>query len=193
MVRNWSLAAWVILLLLAAGCDSDHSRIVVSADGRIGRLHVDRSDRAVVIAFAGRPDAEKRGRGRAPFDALGYDCGKKPSDRTYPLVMNPEGPPFCRTVFWIDVPSGKLENFFTADSRYVEAHGVRIGMPTAITERLLHKRLFAGCGTNLGLGQLTIAFTGGATQRKTGHVIGGHVFAFVLHSRIRDAYVFDCM
>jgi len=158
---------------------------------------MDQSDRAAVIAFAGRPDAEKRGRGVAPYDALGYDCGSKRSEQTYPLVPDPYGPPECRTVFWIDVPSGRLENFFTSDSRYVEAHGVRIGMPTARAERLLHRRLFEGCSTNFYLPSardrtLTIAFRGGVAPHWR-HVIGGHVFAFVLHSRRRDAYVFDCL
>jgi hypothetical protein len=56
----------------------------------------------------------------------------------------------------------------------------------------------AGCSDNFYLPSaedrtLTIAFSGGTLQRKTLRVIGGHVFAFVLHSRRRDADVFDCL
>ena len=173
---------------------------MVSATGSIGKLHVDQSDLAALIAFAGRPDAKERGREFRPYDALGYDCGSKNSEQTFPLLPYPHGPLYCRTIFWIDVPSGKLANFFTSDSRYVEAHGVGIGMPTRRAERLLHRRLFAGCEDNFYLPSathrtLTIAFTGGVVRRprRSLHVVGGHVFAFVLHSRLHDANVFDCL
>jgi hypothetical protein len=200
-----SLAVALALLVLAAGCDSDEkpvpARIVVSAAGNVGKLHIDQSDRAAVIAFVGRPEAERhsveRG-GSAPYEALGYDCGSRLSQQTFPLVSYPYHPPYCRTIFWIDVKSGRLENFFTTDSRYLEAHGIRIGMATPIAERLLHRRLFAGCSDNFYVPSakdrtLTIAFIGGVLQRKTGRVIGGNVYAFVLHSRRRDAGVFDCL
>jgi hypothetical protein len=202
-----SLGVVVALLVLAVGCDSDEkrvpARIVVSAAGGIGKLHVDQSDRAAVIAFVGKPDAERRSverGGSAPYDALGYDCGSRLSRRTFPLVSYPYRPPYCRTIFWIDVKSGRLENFFTTDGHYSEAHGIRIGMATAVAERILYKRLTEGCEENIYLDSakgrtLTIAFTGGviAHPRESLHVIGGHVYAFVLHSRLRDAGVFDCL
>jgi len=200
-----SLGVVLALLLLAVGCDSGEkrvpARIVVSAAGSIGKLHVDQSDRAAVIAFVGKPDAERHSverAGSAPYDALGYDCGSRLSRQTFPLVSYPYRPPYCRTIFWIDVKSGRLENFFTTDSRYSEAHGIRIGMATPIAERLLHRRLFAGCSDNFYIPSakdrtLTIAFTGGVLQRKTGRVIGGNVYAFVLHSLRHDARVFDCL
>jgi hypothetical protein len=200
-----TVAVTLLLLVFAAGCDSDkepvRSRIIVSVSGRIGDLHIDESDRAAVVAFVGRPDAERSARevpGR-PYDALGYGCGTKRSEQTFPLLPYPaHRPPQCRTIFWIDVRSGKLEDFLTGDSRYSEAHGVRIGMHTAEAERLLHRRLTEGCEENIYLPSaktftLTIAFTGGTYQRRTMHVIGGHVFAFVLHSRRRYAGVFDCL
>jgi hypothetical protein len=204
LVRNCSLAVGLILLLLATGCDSHRSSarspFVVSAAGRIGTLYVDQSDRAAVIAFAGRPDAERHGReslGSAPYDALGYGCQSKGRLWNFPLLSYPHHAPSCRTVFWVDVPTGKLVNFFTSDHRYVEAHGVRIGMATAVAERLLRQRVSTGCEQNVYLPSgdrhvLTIAFDG-PYDRKTLHVIGGQVFAFVLHSRGRDAGVFDCL
>ncbi|HEX6700607.1 MAG TPA: hypothetical protein VF101_07735 [Gaiellaceae bacterium] len=108
------------------------------------------------------------------------------------------GAPPCRTVFFVDRRSGRLETFFTSAARYQEAHGVRIGMPTPAAERLLHRRLFAGCGTSIFLssarGDLTIHFAGGTSPGEGRmRVTGGHVAAFVLHSRRRDAGVFDCL
>jgi hypothetical protein len=205
VVRN--LGVVLALLVLTVACDSGEERlpahIVVSADGSIGKLHVDQSDRDAVIAFVGKPEAERHSVERgssAPYDALGYDCRSRLSRQTFPLVSYPYHPPYCRTIFWIDVKSGKLENFFTSDSHYVEAHGVGIGMPTRSAERLLHRRLFAGCEDNFYLPSathrtLTIAFTGGVVRRprRSLHVVGGHVFALVLHSRLRDANVFDCL
>jgi hypothetical protein len=73
---------------------------------------------------------------------------------------------------------------------------VRIGMPTATAERLLHRRVVVGCEENIYLGKsaasLAIAFTGG---RRTGdgHLIGGHVYAFALDGRRHGVGVFDCL
>jgi hypothetical protein len=188
------------LLLLAAACGSSRTSAdstVVSVTGRIGPLRLDRSDRGAVIAFAGRPDAERRGRtpGYAPYDALGYGCGRRAVLNAAPLVEL--RPPYCRTVFYINHGTGRLETFFTASGRYSEGHGVRIGMPTAAAERRLPKRLFAGCEENIYLSSegadLTIAFEGGTSRRPFLHVRGGRVYAFVLHSERSDAGVFDCL
>jgi hypothetical protein len=159
-------------------------------------LHLDRSDRAAVIAFAGQPDAERGGQapgGYAPYDALGYGCGTRAAPDATPL----EGRLSCRTVFFINRRTGRLETFFTSAARYSEGHRVRIGMPTAAAERRLHKRLFEGCEENIYLSSatadLTIGFSGGTFRRPSLHVTGGHVYAFVLHSHRADAGVFDCM
>jgi hypothetical protein len=102
----------------------------------------------------------------------------------------------CRTIFFLDRNDGTLETFYTAQPRYSEGHGVRIGMTSGPAERLLHKRLREGCETNIYLSSpsatLTIAFADGKADRHL-HVTGAHVFAFVLHSDRRDAGVFDCL
>jgi hypothetical protein len=195
-----SVVVSLTLLALAAACGSGGVSVdarIDTATGRIGALHLDQSDRAAVIAFAGRPDAERPGRESsfAPYHALGYGCGTTAGLRAAPLAA---GGPYCRTVFFINGQSGKLETFFTSAARYSESHGVRIGTPTAVAERLLHRRLVEGCETNLYLSSakasLTIAFTGGVVKPNTSlHVIGGHVYAFVLHSQRSDAGVFDCL
>jgi hypothetical protein len=132
----------LLTVLIVCGC-SHHAvsprqaqtAITVGVDGRIGPLQVDASDRGDVISFAGRPDAERRGRntvaspvGSAPYDALGYDFGRNPGP-ALPLLQ-PGPSPKCRTVFFLD-RSGRPGLFYTTQTRYVESHGVRIGMPTA--------------------------------------------------------------
>lgn len=188
----------LVLLTVVAGCGSASAPAapyVVSATGRIGPLQIDRSDRAAVIAFAGRSQLEARGRmpGSAPYDALGYDCSSSAAAGTFPLA--PERP-FCRTVFWIDERTGRLDAFFTGDPRYSEGHGVRAGTATAVAERLLHERLLAGCEENLYFSgptaYLTIVFTGGRFRIPSRHVVGGRVTAIVLHSRHNNPGVFDC-
>jgi hypothetical protein len=199
------------LLVLAAACSSGHrpaSRAVVSASGRIGPLRVDRSTRGDVIAFAGRPDAERGGAeaigpGAQHFSALGYDCSEKPHDDAFGLRYPPNGRPgpFCRTVFWINRRTGRLGDFYTPSAGYSESHGVRIGMATAKAEALLHKLAYVGCEENIYLGPgergLTIAFAGGSPRklrRSSGlHLVGGHVYAFALHGRRSEIGVFDCL
>jgi hypothetical protein len=199
------LLASVSLLPFALACSSDRttgrSSSVVSVSGRIGPLQIGRSDARAVIAFAGRrPDAERRGRqfGSALYRAFGYSCSDAASDVGYPLL---KGGPYCRTIFFINARTRRLGTFFTSSSRYSEAHGVRIGMKTAVAERLLHKRVYAGCEDDLYFrsrtAALTIAFTGGVTHKIPGssglHLVGGHVYAFVLHSPRSDVGVFDCL
>ena len=207
------LALLVVLLLVTSGCGSSHRTVTVSATGRIGPLQMDQSTRADVIAFAGRPDAERhsyKGRWFPPFRALGYDCAHKVELDTFPLIETPNGRagPDCRTVFWISARTGKLGDFFTSSTRYSEVHGVRIGMGSAVAERLLHRRLTSGCEENIYLGSreapLTVAFTGGVTHmvtthsggqvvKATGHVTGARVFALVLHGRHSEVGIFDCL
>jgi hypothetical protein len=164
-------------------------------------LRIDHSDAAAVIAFAGRPDAQRHGRefsASTPYLALGYDCTEGRSTLGFPLRR---GGPDCRTVFFINALTGKLGDLYTSSARYIEVHGVRIGMRSGDAEHLLHQRLYAGCEENIHLGSqaasLTVAFAGGVIRKESAssalHVIGGHVFAFVLHGRRNDVGVFDCL
>jgi hypothetical protein len=192
------LAGVLALILLASGCSSgDKSTAVLTATGRIGPLQMDRSTRADVIAFAGHPDAERRGRysNFPPYRALGYDCTKE-RDRGFPLDNRTS----CKTVFFVNQRTGRLGNFYTESSEFSERHGVRIGMRTAKAERLLHQIVYVGCEEDIHLGGrsgLTVAFTGGAARKlhesQGLHLIGGHVYAFALHGRRSELGVFDCL
>jgi hypothetical protein len=196
------LMALALVAALAAGCASGQRRLdsaIVTAGGRIGVLQIDESTRADVIAFAGPPDAERRGRAgpaQPQYLALGYGCGTKTSPRDTPIAAGAPGPS-CGTVFYINSRTGTLETFFTTSRRYAERHGVRIGMSTSAAERLLKRRLYQGCETDVHLQSakafLTIAFTGGVVHLPHTAVRGGHVWAFVLHGVRGDAGVFDCM
>jgi len=168
---------------------------VVSLDGRIGPLQLDVSDRAAVVAFAGKPQLEASGHMTlsAPYDALGYGCSRRTPPGSFPLA--PEKP-FCRTIFWINARTGRLETFFSGDPRYSETHGVRAGTVTAVAERLLRKRVLAGCEANLYFtspqADLTVVFAGGHVLNPSRRLVGGRVVALVLHSKRSDPGVFDC-
>jgi hypothetical protein len=189
---------FLALVAVAAGCGSTRTSPtshVVSVSGRIGPLQIDKSDRRAVIAFAGRPQWEGHGRmpSFAAYDSLGYSCSATATPDNYPLAP---GRPYCETVFWINERTGRMEAFFTGAAGYVESHGVRVGMATATAERLLHKRLLAGCDEDIYLSSptadLTVAFAGGRVPLPKRHVVGGHVSALVLHSKHDQSGVFDC-
>jgi hypothetical protein len=172
---------------------------IVSVTGRVGPLRLDESRRGDVIAFAGRPDVETKGRGDggARYDALGYDCTSKPARTGLPLRGDSGARgTYCRTAFYVDRRTGRFETFFTTASGYSESHGVRVGMPTAKAERLLRIPRKVGCESDIYLygsrATLTVAFVGGKAQANL-HVVGGRVFGFVLHSKRRDPDLFDCL
>jgi hypothetical protein len=165
----------------------------VRVTGQIGPLHVDRSNRSAVVAFAGKPDAVVAGRapGYFPYRALGYDCARRLNGG----VQLARHAPVCRTAFFFDRRSGNLETFYTSSPEYTEGHGVRIGMRQAEVERLLRQRLVFGCTAALHFesptGSLSIEFGGGTENGTT--IKGAHVTDFVAHGHRRDAGIFDCV
>ena len=177
----------LVLVLLAACCVSASAAVggnVITVGGRIGPLQIDKSGRAEVLAYAGKPDAEVKERvlGFPAYDALGYECSTKEAADN--LSMGNDGP-FCRTIFIVDISSHKLEDFFTSDARYQEDRGVRIGTPAAAAQRLLHTTIDHKCLSVLkvesGKALLRISFTGGKAD------------AFALHSPNRTSGLFHCM
>jgi hypothetical protein len=184
------------LALLAAGCGGSSGSRVFGVDGHVGPLHVDRSDRAAVIRYAGTPDAERSGHpiGYSPYRALGYDC--TPTRRSNDTMQIVFRGPYCLTVFFLDGKTGKLEDFFTASRAYSESHGLHVGTSQAVAERALHQRLRIGCLAVLRIdssqASLAMEFTGG-TEKGTS-IKGAHISDFVLHGmRRRDYGVFDCL
>ena len=169
---------------------------------------MDRSTAGDVIAFEGHPDADlSRLRGdefEPPFRGLGYDCSVKPRGPSFPVLAGLGGQRdrYCTTVYWLNLKTDRLGDFSTASSRYVESHGVRVGMPTRRAEHLLQRRVDSGCSDVIFLGRphggMTVEF-GGGKQRHVADstaltISGGHVLAFALHSRQNDLpVVFDCL
>jgi hypothetical protein len=180
-------------VVVLAGCGSTSTH-VVRVTGEIGQLRMDRSDAAAVVAFAGKPDATGVGSepGGPQYRALGYDCGRERGVFTWQIVR---GGPSCRTVFFLDRRTGKLETFFTSSAAYADEHGVRVGMSQREAERRLHARLTIGCAAAVHFdsptGSMSISFGGGAENGTS--IKAAHVDAIVLHSKRRDAGVFDCL
>jgi len=144
------VTASVLVPAACAGAPNPHrAAIVVSASGRIGKLRIGLSDARAVIAFAGLPDADRRGSefGSARYRALGYGCSH--------------------------------------------------GMPTAVAEHILHRRVYVGCEENLAIGLLTVAFEGGVGRTTSGssglRLVGGRVYGFAVHGGRSDVGVFDCL
>lgn len=189
-----SVAAGTLALtaLTCAACASKHT-VLVTPSGRVGPLRMDESGRADVIAFAGKPESERRGRysDYPPFDALGYGCrGRPATDR--------DGVPGCRTVFYLDGRTEKLAILDTSDPRYVEAHHVGVGTPTTAAEARLHMRVQVGCADSLVVstrtGFLYLWFYGDRIRtRPKQHVVGGHVGVLIVHSRHLNPGVIDCV
>jgi hypothetical protein len=190
-----------VVILAALGCSEGQAlgrSGVVSAVGTIGPLQLDRSTRAEIGKAAGHPDVEIKARtqGGQDYDALGYQCSAKAGQALMPIRGDGEGGPYCRTGFYVNLKTRRLETFFTTSEKYSESHGVHIGMSTTVAERLLHKRRQVGCDTDIYVygmkATLTVAFVGG-TVKQASHVVGGHVFGFFLHSKRGDISLFDCL
>jgi hypothetical protein len=166
--------------------------MIVTTSGRIGSLRIDVSTRAAIVAALGSPAAETVGTfsGSRRYRALGYTCSTTRATAAWPLRS---GGPYCQTIFFLSPGDGRLRDFYTHSSRYRLASDVRIGMTTEIAERLLHRLVIVGCESNVYLGSLTVAFSGGH-RASDGHLVGGRVSAFVLHSvHGHDLGIFDCL
>jgi len=196
---RWRRTAWTGIVAAAflgpIGLGSPGAAVshVIGVGGAVGPLQLDRSDRAQVIAYAGRPDADIRSRGDASrYEVLGYGCPQHVRSPLDSLID-------CRTGFYL--VRGKLGLFFAlAHTHYSESHGVAIGTATGRAEQLLHRKVYLGphCGPWLELqskkARLAIFFDGGNSNsyQPGGLLVGGHVDAFYLHSRDRDPGVTDC-
>jgi hypothetical protein len=156
--------------------------------GAVGPLHVNRSGRAQVIAWAGLPDVDRHG---GNYEVLAYGCPSGvATKKDWSEYLVP-----CRTSFYL--VGGRLSLFFTQDRRFAEAAGVRIGTPTKQAESLLHRRAFASCTDAISLRNehawLTVSLGGGRPQPDgtTNRLVGGRVDGFYLLGR-RNPRVTDC-
>lgn len=216
MFRGVAKAGTSIVVLVAAlgvvGLVTPATRTAVSAGaphsprvtsrGRLGPLRMDRSGPAAIMKFAGRPDVTGWGQSfeTAPeWEALGYRCRSRNTAQTYVAPSGVDGEKaFCRTVFHVNISTGRLATFFTSLPRYRDGHGIRVGMHTGRARHLARQPAYSGCGDAFRFvghaGALVLPIA--AARSKTRHgklvAVGGHVAALVLHSARHDVGVFDC-
>jgi hypothetical protein len=178
-----SLVALLAFMLLSASAGAAGGSGVVAVTGQVGKLQIDKSNRADVVAFAGSPDVEVKQRvlGFPSYDALGYDCSDTESANNFPIGNSG---PYCVTIFFTDIASHSLEDFVSSSDSYHERSGVRIGTSVSDAQRLLKRQVSRSCGVVLKVdgtkAALRINFT------------GGHADTFVLHSLKRTAGLFNC-
>lgn len=128
---------------------------VVSQDGSVGSLRLDRSTRSDVQAFAGSPDYVGAGR-IAPlmhqfpdFLALGYDCHASaygiPTLKLDPSTGDTlPSHTDCQTVFYINQKTGKLAAFLTAAPAFRTTAGVRPGTTVKLSKAKESKATLLG-------------------------------------------------
>ena len=178
-----SVVALLGFALLSGSAAAAGGSGAVSVTGTIGKVQIDKSDRAAIIAFAGTPDVEVRQRvlGFPSYDALGYDCSDTESADNFPIGNSG---PFCVTIFFTDIASHSLEDFVSSSTSYHERHGVGIGTSVSAAQRLLHRQVDRSCGVVMRIdgahALLRINFTHGKAD------------TLVLHSLNRTAGLFNC-
>ena len=155
----------------------------ISVTGTIGKVQIDKSNRAAVIAFAGAPDVEVKQRvlGFPSYDALGYDCSDTESASNFPIGNSG---PYCVTIFFTDIASHSLEDFVSSSTSYHERHGVGIGTSVSDAQRLLHRQVSRSCGVVMKID--------GAQAALRINFTNGHADTLVLHSLKRTAGLFNC-
>ena len=88
------------------------------------------------------------------YDALGYGCGTSPgSGRRDPMLIGPRGGAhsnvFCRTIYYVDLATGKLAAFFTGSAAFRTTRGTRLGMTQADAARRERSTPTGGCSTQI--------------------------------------------
>lgn len=179
--RALSIVAFALVVIAATGCGASGSpaRIILRND-RVGPLRINHSDRAQVVAFAGKPTSEFRGHlyrglGLPRVDGLYYGCRYTTLKRSRRENGN------CKTIFWLDARTGKFVDFWTRDPRYATVSGVHVGTPTAAAQRSTHRRAGIGCGgASLPLGNRIsfsdlVLWISGSHLGPKARPIGGHI------------------
>jgi hypothetical protein len=175
------LAALALSCAVAQAAGGDG---VISASGVVGKLQIDKSTRAEVLAFAGKPDAEvnnERVFGYRSYDAVGYDCSDRQANDNFTLGNSG---PYCKTMFVIDIPSHTLEDFATTTSSY-HVSGVSIGTSVSAAQRALRTKVDRSC--------LVVLKTETAKAKLRIDFVGRHADAFAVHSLRRTSGLFHCM
>jgi len=149
----------------------------VTPAGSVGPLQIGRSTKSAVIAFAGRPDSDRKG-GVYKVEELGYEC----------VIMYKQ--PVCKTTFFLSLATGKLIEFSTASPRYAALGTITVGMSAEQASSLAGAPEVVGCLTTIRLQNaagnifLGLAIEGGTdSMNAEGKLtsMGGHVGFIVLN------------
>jgi hypothetical protein len=131
--------------------------VVVTA-GAVGPLRFGVATAAAVRTHMGVPAANVRGSfGMAAtpdYQALGYDCSS--TKGAHGIRIGPYGvdaPPYCRTVYYINVDTHTLAGFETTASGYSTANGTTFGMTEAAAAGREGQPSTQGCFTGILIGR----------------------------------------
>ena len=177
--------------------------LTVSTSGRIGALQLGSSTQANVVAALGAPEAEGEGNFVSPsapnYKGLGYECSAQQSGELSPVGNN--GPPYCRTVYYLDTATGVLGGLSTTSTRYATNHGTRVGTTEQSAASRERRPAIAGCQS--GISELTrntylyISIRGGKIRKPSGSnqplsIVGGRVDNIAVESRHDPVGVLFC-
>lgn len=131
---------------------------VVTADS-VGSLRFGVATAADVRAQLGPPDADVRGSfgvsSLPAYQALGYRCSSTKSDHGVHIgAYASDTPPYCRTVYFINVDTHTLAGFLTTTSGYATAQGTTVGMTEAAAQRREGRPAIGGCFTGIQIGNV---------------------------------------
>jgi hypothetical protein len=135
------------------------TNMIVTAES-VGPLRFGSATAADVRSKVGTPDAEVRGSfgvSTLPdYEALGYRCSSTKSDqRVHIGAYGSDTPPYCSTVYFINVDTQTLAGFLTTASDDATARGTTVGMTEADAQRREGGPSIAGCFTGIRIGSAT--------------------------------------
>ena len=129
---------------------------VVTAES-VGSFRFGIATAADVRSTVGSPDADVRGSfgvsSLPAYQALGYRCSStKSANAVHIGAYGPDTPPYCRTVYFINVGTHTLAGFVTTESGYATAQGTTVGTTEADARRREGRPSVGGCFTGIQIG-----------------------------------------
>jgi len=167
---------------------------LVTVEGQIGVLRIDRSRVSAIRGFAGAPDFFGRGtfetpRGALPdYLALGYKCSRRESSGADPTPYRPSHM-YCHVIYYVNSRTGLLSAFWTNDGSFRTSRGVVPGMSQERADHLEgltpNGGVFVGIRTSGKVASLLIGNRSCRPKIRLGSILclGGAVSALVLESK----------
>jgi hypothetical protein len=187
----------------AASTAPASSTRTITATGRIGSLRLGSSTQEAILTALGAPEGEAEGTFGDPnepdYRGLGYECTPQPGGERRPVGSR--GPPYCRTVYYLDTATGVLGGFWTISTQYATNHGTRVGTSEQVAVMREHHPATIGCLS--GIGEISrgvlldIEILGGkiepaARPDEADHIVGGRVNNIAMESRRDPVGVLFC-